>query len=77
MCLLNGEDTYNAIANALETPYTPNANGDAPKSPGIYLCNWIINFDFNLKRVGGKGVPGTMLKDYLDTASQNHDPCPI
>jgi len=72
MYLLGGEDTYNAIASALETTYKPGPNGEKPKDPFIYLANWTINFDFNLKRKGKQSEPATTLQHYLTTAAEGH-----
>lgn len=72
MALLGGEATYNAMADALESTYKPGPNGEQPKNPFIYLANWNINFDFNLRRHGGRSEPDTQLANYLTTASEGH-----
>jgi phosphatidylserine/phosphatidylglycerophosphate/cardiolipin synthase-like enzyme len=72
MYLLGGEATYNAMADALESTYKPGPSGEQPKNPFIYLANWNINFDFNLRRKGRTSQPDTTLKHYLTTAAVGH-----
>lgn len=63
--LLGGEEAFAEMADAMEATYASSASRGA----FIYLANWWVNHDFDLRRSGGKGVSGTRLKDYLQRAS--------